>query len=358
MLSVSWTLIDEVLAQAGPLDGKIVIDTTNQFGREGWEDLGERTAAQVNAARMPGARYTKAFNTLTSGFQAQAAGRTGSRPRGDVPVRRRRGGQARRRRAHRGRRLHAGRHGRRGRRGADGGAAARRARSTARSSTSRRRARLRREAARRGMTPTLYEWAGGAEALDRLTQCLLPPRPRRPDPGARVRRDVARASPPRRAVAGRGVRRPARLHRGARRLPAHAVQAPRPRPDRGAARPLGRAHHARRRRRRACRPTPSSARRCWPTSNGARGSRWPTPSPAPRRRPRRPCPHWGWGEAPPVSAVTSDRRCRSARSRWSATSPSTSSPPSSCCAPPTSRPTRSASCWPWPTTRRARCGRS
>ena len=40
MLSVSWTLIDDVLAQAGPLDGKIVIDTTNQFGRGGWEDLG------------------------------------------------------------------------------------------------------------------------------------------------------------------------------------------------------------------------------------------------------------------------------------------------------------------------------
>ena len=77
MLSVAWTLIDDVLAQAGPLDAKIVIDTTNQYGRDGWEDLGERTAAQVNAARMPGARYTKAFNTLTSGFQAQAAGRTG-----------------------------------------------------------------------------------------------------------------------------------------------------------------------------------------------------------------------------------------------------------------------------------------
>jgi predicted dinucleotide-binding enzyme len=26
---------------------------------------------------MPGARYTKSFNTLTSGFQAQAAGRSG-----------------------------------------------------------------------------------------------------------------------------------------------------------------------------------------------------------------------------------------------------------------------------------------
>ena len=77
MMSVSWTLVDDVLAQAGSLDGKVVIDTTNQFGREGWEDLGGRTAAQVNAARMPGARYTKAFNTLTSGFQAQAAGRTG-----------------------------------------------------------------------------------------------------------------------------------------------------------------------------------------------------------------------------------------------------------------------------------------
>ena len=77
MLSVSWTLIEDVLADAGPFDGKVVIDTTNQFGREGWEDLGDQTAAQVNAARMPGARYTKAFNTLTSGFQAESAGRTG-----------------------------------------------------------------------------------------------------------------------------------------------------------------------------------------------------------------------------------------------------------------------------------------
>ena len=47
---------------------------------------------------------------------------------------------------------------------------------------------LRREL--RSLTPTLYEWAGGAEALDRLTAVLLPPRPRRPDPVARVRRDV------------------------------------------------------------------------------------------------------------------------------------------------------------------------
>src|SRR5689334_2084615 len=77
LLSVPWVLVDDVLAEAGPLDGKIVIDTTNQFGRDGWEDLGGQTAAQRNAARMPGARYTKSFNTLTSGFQEQAAGRTG-----------------------------------------------------------------------------------------------------------------------------------------------------------------------------------------------------------------------------------------------------------------------------------------
>jgi hypothetical protein len=78
LLSVPWVLIDDVLGQTGPLEGKIVIDTTNQFGRDGWEDLGDRTAAQVNAARMPGARYTKSFNTMTSAFQEQAAGRTGA----------------------------------------------------------------------------------------------------------------------------------------------------------------------------------------------------------------------------------------------------------------------------------------
>jgi 8-hydroxy-5-deazaflavin:NADPH oxidoreductase len=77
MFATPWLLVDDVLAQTGSLEGKIVIDTTNQFGRDGWEDLGGRTAAQVNAARMPGARYTKAFNTLTSTFQAEAAGRTG-----------------------------------------------------------------------------------------------------------------------------------------------------------------------------------------------------------------------------------------------------------------------------------------
>jgi 8-hydroxy-5-deazaflavin:NADPH oxidoreductase len=76
VLSVPWGVIDTALAAAGPLDGRIVVDTTNQFGPGGVLDLGH-TAARHNADRMPGARYTKCFNTLTAGFQARTASRTG-----------------------------------------------------------------------------------------------------------------------------------------------------------------------------------------------------------------------------------------------------------------------------------------
>ena len=80
MFSVPWTRIDEVLEEIGPeaLEDKVVIDTTNQFGPDGVQELPDgKTAAQVNAERMPGARYVKAFNTLTAGFQGSAAGRSG-----------------------------------------------------------------------------------------------------------------------------------------------------------------------------------------------------------------------------------------------------------------------------------------
>jgi 8-hydroxy-5-deazaflavin:NADPH oxidoreductase len=72
VLSVPWDQIDDALEQAGSLDGKIVIDTTNQYGSVSLPVEGE-TAAQHNASRIPGARYTKSFNTLTSAFQAEAA---------------------------------------------------------------------------------------------------------------------------------------------------------------------------------------------------------------------------------------------------------------------------------------------
>jgi predicted dinucleotide-binding enzyme len=77
VFAVPWRVIEDVVPRLGPIDGKIVIDTTNQFGADGVEDLGGRTAAQINAERLSGARYTKSFNTLTSAFQAEASQRTG-----------------------------------------------------------------------------------------------------------------------------------------------------------------------------------------------------------------------------------------------------------------------------------------
>jgi predicted dinucleotide-binding enzyme len=74
VLSVPWTAIDTALAQAGSLEGRVVIDTTNQFGPQGLEPLPEATTAiEVNARRMPGARLAKAFNTLTAGYQRDVA---------------------------------------------------------------------------------------------------------------------------------------------------------------------------------------------------------------------------------------------------------------------------------------------
>jgi predicted dinucleotide-binding enzyme len=76
VLSVPWDAIATALEQAGSLEGKIVIDTTNQFGSGPMPAVGQ-TAAAFNASRMPGARYVKSFNTLTSSFQAEAAEREG-----------------------------------------------------------------------------------------------------------------------------------------------------------------------------------------------------------------------------------------------------------------------------------------
>ena len=75
VIAVPWSVLPEVLKQAGSLRDKIVIDTTNQFG-SGPMPAKNQTAAAFNQARMPGARYTKSFNTLTSAFQEATATRT------------------------------------------------------------------------------------------------------------------------------------------------------------------------------------------------------------------------------------------------------------------------------------------
>ena len=74
MLAVPWDAIDEALGQARELAGKVVIDATNPFGSTAKPATGQ-TVAQFNARRMPGARYVRAFNTLTSSFQAAASSR-------------------------------------------------------------------------------------------------------------------------------------------------------------------------------------------------------------------------------------------------------------------------------------------
>ena len=68
VLAVPWSMVDDALALMGPLDGRVVVDTTNQYGPGGIEEL-DGSAAAHNAARMPGAKVAKAFNTLTSTYQ-------------------------------------------------------------------------------------------------------------------------------------------------------------------------------------------------------------------------------------------------------------------------------------------------
>ena len=76
ILSVPWSVIPEALEQAGSLEGKVLIDTTNPFGAGGVVELPDGlTSAQFNQQRTPGARLVKTFNTLTSAFQASAATR-------------------------------------------------------------------------------------------------------------------------------------------------------------------------------------------------------------------------------------------------------------------------------------------
>jgi 8-hydroxy-5-deazaflavin:NADPH oxidoreductase len=76
IVSVPWGVIPEALSRCGDLSGKVVIDTTNQFGSGAMPPAGQ-TAASFNAERMRSARYVKSFNTLTSRFQELAAARNG-----------------------------------------------------------------------------------------------------------------------------------------------------------------------------------------------------------------------------------------------------------------------------------------
>jgi predicted dinucleotide-binding enzyme len=72
VIAVPWDGFDDAVSSAVTLDGKIVIDTTNQYGSSEMPAEGQ-TAATFHAARIGDGVYTKSFNTLTSTFQAEAA---------------------------------------------------------------------------------------------------------------------------------------------------------------------------------------------------------------------------------------------------------------------------------------------
>lgn len=63
LLAVPWRS-PEALPPAEAVQGKVVIDAMNQYGPGGIIDLGDSTASEETAKRLPGARVVKAFNTM------------------------------------------------------------------------------------------------------------------------------------------------------------------------------------------------------------------------------------------------------------------------------------------------------
>ena len=77
VLAMPWQAVPDVLAQAGDLTGKILVDCTNplRMGAAGLElTLGyETSGAEQVAAQAPGARVCKAFNSTGYGNMEQPA---------------------------------------------------------------------------------------------------------------------------------------------------------------------------------------------------------------------------------------------------------------------------------------------
>jgi hypothetical protein len=65
LLAIPWIAKEEVIPEAGPYDGKIVIDAMNSYTEDfEIEDLGDRTSSEITRTLVPGARLVKAFNTI------------------------------------------------------------------------------------------------------------------------------------------------------------------------------------------------------------------------------------------------------------------------------------------------------
>ncbi|HEY8296606.1 MAG TPA: NAD(P)-binding domain-containing protein [Candidatus Baltobacteraceae bacterium] len=66
VLSPPWTQIDEALAKAGDISGKVVIDTTNPYNPDFTiQELPENeSSSEIVAKKIPQSSVVKAFNTL------------------------------------------------------------------------------------------------------------------------------------------------------------------------------------------------------------------------------------------------------------------------------------------------------
>ncbi len=71
-LAVGYLDVPRALAGLPDWDGRVLVDTTNQFhltdGQYAPLDLGDQTGSEVIAALAPGARVIKAFNTLYAAY--------------------------------------------------------------------------------------------------------------------------------------------------------------------------------------------------------------------------------------------------------------------------------------------------
>ncbi len=80
-LAVPWTRLDEALVEAGPWNGRIVVDCTNAIAGPSFRavDLGGLTSSEALAAMVPGARVVKAFNHVLPHVLAGDPGAEGGR---------------------------------------------------------------------------------------------------------------------------------------------------------------------------------------------------------------------------------------------------------------------------------------
>lgn len=87
LLAVPWVAKEEAIPEAGPYDGKIVIDAMNPYTADfEIEDLGNRGSSEVTRTLVPGARLVKAFNTIYYRRLAEDGKPHGTNGRLGIPV--------------------------------------------------------------------------------------------------------------------------------------------------------------------------------------------------------------------------------------------------------------------------------